>query len=111
MLENSMRTLSEQGGSEHSSTSKVSINAQKEIAVEKKAGRTKSIVATSLAVVKCGLPALGFGSFAIISRPSFMVSWSTLLYWPSEIFNTWVHALDPIAAAASCRSVERSNLT
>lgn len=74
MPENTMRILSEQGDPGHSSTSKISIHAQKEIAVEKKANHTKSIVATSLAVVKCGLPALGFGSFAIISRPSSMVS-------------------------------------
>lgn len=74
MPENTMSILSEQGGSEHSLTSRISADAQKKIAVEKKANHTKSIVATSLAVVKCGLPALGFGSFAMISRPSFMVS-------------------------------------
>ena len=106
-----MHILSEQGGVEHFSTSKVKTDARVGMAVEKKAGHTKSMVATSLAVVKCGLPALGFGSFAITSRPSSMVSWNTLLYWPSENFNTWVHDLDPTAEAASCRSVGRSNLT
>ena len=74
MPENTMRILSEQGGSEHSSTSKISVEAQREKALEKRANHTKSIVATSLAVVKCGLPAFGFGSFAIITRPSSMVS-------------------------------------
>ena len=78
MLENSRRTLLEQGDPEYSSTSRVSTDAQKEIAATKRACHTESIVATSLAVVKCGLPALGFGSFAIISRPSSMVSWNTL---------------------------------
>ena len=83
MLENSMCTLLERECSRHFSTSKISKSTQKEIAIEKTAGHTKSIVATSLAVVKCGLPALGFSSFAIISRPSSMVSRNTLLCWPS----------------------------
>lgn len=107
MLESSMRTLLGQGGLGHFSTSIVSTDAQKGI----KVSHTKSIVATSLAVVKCGLPALGFGSLAIISSPSSMVSWNTLLYWPSEIFNTWVHDCAPTTEAASCRSAERLKLT
>lgn len=35
--------------------------------------RTKSIVAISLAVVRWGRPALGFGTFAMTSFPSFIV--------------------------------------
>ena len=63
--------------------------------------RTKFMVATSLAVVKWGSPALGFGSLAMTSLPSSMVSRNTLLNWPSDIFRTFTQDSEPMALAAS----------
>lgn len=65
---------------------------------KKRVLHTKFMVATSLAVVKWGRPALGFGSFAITSLPSSMVNRNTLVelalrnlqdsdarFWPNDI--------------------------
>ena len=69
------------------------------------------MVATSLAVVKWGRPAFGFGSFAMTSLSSFMVNRNTLLNWPSEIFSSRTQDSDPVALAASRQSLGISNLT
>ncbi len=66
----------------------------------KKELRTKSIVATSLAVVKWGRPALGFGTFAMTSFPSFMVRRKVLLKLPSGTFLISTHEEAPIDPAA-----------
>jgi hypothetical protein len=49
-------------------------------------GLANFIVATSLAVVKCGRPEFGFGILATTSFPLSMESSSTLLYMPSGYF-------------------------
>lgn len=115
MLGNSMCKLEERGALECFATdiiSKTTSTRGRNKASKKmiQAGHTKSIVATSLAVVACGLPALGLGSFAIVSCPSSMFIWKTLLYWPSDIFNTRVHDFDPMAKEAICKSAERLKL-
>lgn len=72
---------------------------------------TKSIVATSLAVVKWGRPALGLGNLATISCPLSIVSRKTLLYWPSEVFRTRAQDCAATTEAAMPRSSWSSNLT
>ena len=52
---------------------------------------TKSIVATSLAVVKCGMPAFGLGTLATTSRPSSINMRNALLNMPSGYFLIETH--------------------
>ena len=84
---------------------------RKGIEIEKIAGHTKYIVAISLTVVKCGLDVLGFRCFVISPHPLSMISWNTMLYWPSDIFNTEVREPEPMTEASSCRSAEIMDLT
>lgn len=67
------------------------------------------MVAASLAVVKCGRPAFGFGSLAINSRPSSMAIRKTLLKFPSGSFSTLTQERAPIACAETWRSPGRLN--
>lgn len=71
---------------------------------------TKSIVATSLAVVKCGTPAFGLGTLAMISRPSCIDMRNALLNMPSGYFLIETHREAPTDSAATHASLSMSNL-
>lgn len=72
--------------------------------------RTKSIVATSLAVVKCGTPAFGFGTLATTSWPSSINMRNALLNMPSGYFSIEMHRAAPTESAATLAIVFKSNL-
>ena len=63
--------------------------------------RTKSIVATSDAVVRKAGPALGFGMRAMTVLLSFIRKRNTLLKPPSAIFTIDVHSVEPTLLAAT----------
>lgn len=71
---------------------------------------TKSIVATSLAVVKCGTPAFGLGTLAMTSRPSSIDMRNALLNMPSGYFLIEMHREEPTESAATRASLFMSNL-
>lgn len=71
---------------------------------------TKSIVATSLAVVKCGMPAFGFGTLAMTSWPSSIDMRNALLNMPSRHFLMAMHRLALTESAATLASPSMSNL-
>jgi hypothetical protein len=60
---------------------------------------TNFMIATSLAVVKWGRPALRFKTFAIISFSLFMVITETLLNWLLEIFTICTQDSGPMVLA------------
>jgi hypothetical protein len=71
---------------------------------------TKSIVATSLAVVKCGTPAFGLGTLATTSRPFSIDMRNALLNMPSGYFLIETHRSAPTDSAAILASLFMSNL-
>lgn len=71
---------------------------------------TKSIVATSLAVVKCGTPAFGLGTLAITSWPSSIHMRYALLNMPSGYFSIAMHRPAPTESAATLARLFKSNL-
>lgn len=73
-------------------------------------GLTKSIVATSLAVVKCGMPAFGLGTLATTSRPLSIDMRNALLNMPSGYFLIETHRAAPTESAATSASLFKSNL-
>lgn len=72
--------------------------------------RAKSIVATSLAVVKYGTPAFGLGTLATTSWPSSMDIKNDLLNMPSGYFWIEMHRAAPTDSAATLASLFKSNL-
>lgn len=73
--------------------------------------RTKSIVVTSLAVVKWARPAFGFGSFAMTSFPSLIIIRNVLLKLPSGTFLISTHDRASIDRAAIPASSAMLNQT
>ena len=71
---------------------------------------TKSIVATSLAVVKCETPAFGLGTLAMTSRPLPIDMRNALLNMPSGYFLMEIHRAAPTESAATLASLFMSNL-
>ena len=66
--------------------------------------KTNSIVATSLAIVMYGFPALGQGTLATTSRSSFMVIEKVILFVPPGYFSSLTQWLEPTADAATLAS-------
>jgi hypothetical protein len=70
---------------------------------------TKSIVATSEAVVKCGSPAFGFGTLPTAWNPLSIVKRIALLCIPSAIFSMPIHVRGPLLAASAARIAKRAS--